>query len=138
MIINLCASLILAPDPSGLMPVGDVKRLQEWGAEINHRYGTPLAQTQGQKKSLTLKLDNESTVDACIIQEDISKGERIRQYTIEAKINGKWQKISEGESVGHKRIAKFNPITTRELRLMVPQAIALPQIINFSAYNTLN
>ena len=133
---NATLILGLTPDPSGLMPEGDVKRLKEWGDEINHRYGTPLAQTQGQKKSLILKLNHESTVDACIIQEDIVQGERIRQYIIEAKINGKWQKVAEGESVGHKRIAKFNPISTRELRLTIPQSIAMPQIINFSAYNT--
>ena len=133
---NATLILGLTPDPSGLMPEGDVKRLKEWGDEINHRYGTPLAQTQGQKKSLILKLNHESTVDACIIQEDIAQGERIRQYIIEAKINGKWQKVAEGESVGHKRIAKFNPISTRELRLTIPQSIAMPQIINFSAYNT--
>ena len=133
---NATLILGLTPDPSGLMPVGDVSRLNEWGAEINHRYGAPLAQTQGQKKSLTLKLDKETTVDACIIQEDIAQGERIRKYVIEAKVNGKWQKLCEGESVGHKRIAKFAPVATRELRLTIPQTIAMPQIINFSTYNT--
>ena len=120
----------LTPDPSRLMPVGDVSRLSEWGAEINHRYGAPLAQTQGLKKSLTLKFDKETTVDACIIQEDIAQGERIRKYVIEANVNGKWQKLGEGESVGHKRIAKFAPVATRVLRLTTPHTVAMPPISN--------
>jgi hypothetical protein len=36
--------------------------------------------------------------------EDISKGERIREYTLYGKENGAWKLLSTGSSVGHKRI----------------------------------
>lgn len=39
----------LTPNPEGLIPDGDVHRLQEWGNEIQRRFGTPLAQTSGKK-----------------------------------------------------------------------------------------
>ena len=125
----------LTPDPTGLIATGDVQRLKEWGTEINRRFATPLATTSGTKKNLTLTLPQKQTVNYCIIQEDIAKGERIRQYKVEAKVNGKWQTVCNGESVGHKRIEKFNPVETTALRLTILQSIALPEIMNFSAYH---
>lgn len=124
----------LTPDPTGLIATGDVQRLKEWGTEINRRFATPLATTSGTKKSLILTLPQKQSVNYCIIQEDIAKGERIRQYKVEAKVNGKWQTVCSGESVGHKRIEKFNPVETTALRLTILQSIALPEIMNFSAY----
>ena len=73
-------------------------------------------------------------VNYCIIQENIKNGERIRQYKVEAKVNGKWQTVCSGESVGHKRIEKFEPVEANALRLTISESIALPDIINFSAY----
>lgn len=84
---------------------------------------------------MTLKLDKKQPVNYCIIQENIQNGERIRQYKVEAKVNGKWQTVCSGESVGHKRIEKFDPVEATALRLTVLQSTALPDIINFSAFS---
>ena len=125
----------LTPDPNGLLPAGDEKRLREWGDEINRRFNTPLAKTQGTKRTLTLTLKEDKPVNYYMIQEDISKGERIRKYKVEAKINGKWQSVDNGESVGHKRIARFDPVNATALRLTVTESSFEPQIINFSAFS---
>lgn len=130
---NATLILGLTPDPTGLIPIGDTQRLKEMGDEINRRFSSPIAKTLG-KKSLTLNLGKKQTVNYCIIQENIKNGERIRQYKIEAKVNGKWQSVCSGESVGHKRIEKFDPIEATALRLTIPESVALPDIINFSTY----
>ena len=131
---NATLMLGLTPDPTGLLPAGDVNRLKEMGDEINRRFSTPLAQTSGTKKTQVLKLGKKQPVNYYMIQENIKKGERIRQYKIEAKINGKWKTVCQGESVGHKRIEKLNPIETDMLRLTVLESIEQPDIINFSVY----
>jgi len=127
----------LTPDPTGLIPKGDVRRLKEFGDEIQRRFSTPIAQTSGKTRNLKLKLDKKRRISYCMIQENISKGERIRQYKIEAKVNGKWQTVCHGESVGHKRIEKFVPVETAELRLVITEDIAMPDIENFSAFSIL-
>ena len=132
---NATLILGLTPDPTGLIPVGDVQRLKEMGDEINRRFSSPIARISGQKKSLTLKFEKKQPVNYCIIQENIKNGERIRQYQIEAKVDGKWQTVCTGESVGHKRIEKFEPVEATALKLTVTESIALPDIINFSAYS---
>lgn len=131
---NATLMLGLTPDPTGLLPAGDVNRLKEMGDEINRRFSTPLAQTSGTKKTQVLKLGKKQPVNYYMIQENIKKGERIRQYKIEAKINGKWETVCQGESVGHKRIEKLNSIETDMLRLTVLESIEQPDIINFSVY----
>ena len=125
----------LTPDTTGLIPSGDVQRLKEWGDEINRRFSSPITSTSGQKKSLTLKLDKAQPVNHCIIQENIRNGERIRQYKVEARVNGKWQTICEGESVGHKRIEQFPAVEASALRLTISQSVAQPDIRNFSVFN---
>ena len=132
---NATLILGLTPDPTGLIPAGDAQRLKEMGDEISRRFSSPIARISGQKKSLTLKLGKEQPVNYCIIQENIKNGERIRQYQIEAKVKGKWQTVCKGESVGHKRIEKFEPVEATALRLTVSESVALPDIINFSAYS---
>ena len=131
------ATLILGvtPDPNGLIPVEDSVRLQEFGQAIQQLLGYPLKTTAGQKKQLDLKLPQIIKVNQCVIQEDIRQGERIRKYKVEAKVDGKWQIVCEGESVGHKRIQRFEPVQTNQLRLIVLQAKDVPQIRNLSVYS---
>lgn len=131
---NATLVLGLTPDTTGLIPTGDVQRLKEMGDEINHRFSTPIATVNGNKKVLNLRLGKRQPVNYCIIQENICYGERIRKYKIEAKVDGKWRQVCSGESVGHKRIAKFAPVQATELRLTLTEVAATPDIIIFSAY----
>lgn len=125
----------LTPNPEGLIPEGDVNRLKEWGKEIYRRFGTPLAQTSGKTKKLSLNLKDKQTANYYILQEDISRGERIRAYRIEARTRGKWITVAQGSSVGHKRIESFEPIEAVDFRIVVEQCTDTPLISNFSIYH---
>lgn len=125
----------LTPNPDGLIPEGDVNRLKEWGQEITRRFGTPLAQTSGQTKRLSLKMKGKPTANYYILQEEIALGERIRAYRIEARTGGKWVTVAQGASVGHKRIEAFDPIEASEFRVVVEQCTDTPQIRNFAIYH---
>ncbi|MFA5814247.1 MAG: alpha-L-fucosidase [Bacteroidales bacterium] len=124
----------LTPDSTGLLPEPDVKRLKEWGDEIKQRFSNPVATNSGKGKITELKLDKKRKISHVVIQEDISQGERIRKYSVEAFINGKWITLCEGESVGHKRIQQFKPVDCQRLRLVVNDAVAEPVIKNLSVY----
>lgn len=124
----------LTPNPDGVIPEGDVKRLKEWGEEIARRFGTPLAQTSGKAKKLSLDLKGKQKGNYYILQEDITLGERIRAYRVEARTGGKWVTVAKGTSVGHKRIERFDPIETTAFRVVVEQCTDTPQIRDFSVY----
>ena len=124
----------LTPNPDGLLPEPDVKRLKEWGDEIKRRFDTPLASTSGTGNVVSLKFKKPTNINHIIIQETISKGERVHVYKIEALVNGKWLVICEGESIGHKRIEQFKTVKTNRIRLKIVTALREPQIKNLSAF----
>jgi alpha-L-fucosidase len=126
----------LTPDPNGLMPEPDVKRLKEWGDEVDRIFGRPVASTQGKGTKLELPFNGERSFDRIVIQEDIVQGERIRKYSLEILQNGQWKPVAEGSCIGHKRIHRLMTQKGRGIRLVVHQSIAPPRIKNLAAYNS--
>lgn len=125
----------LTPNPDGLLPEPDVQRLKEWGDEIKRRFSIPIATKSGEGYTIEIKLGTPTTINHIIIQEDIEFGERIRKYQLEGRVNGKWIIISKGESVGHKRIEKFDNIKLNRVRMRVLASDKKPKIKNFSVYS---
>lgn len=127
------ATLILGvtPDTAGLIPAPDVARLEAFGAAIQQRLDTPLATTG----NTALQLPATQAVNQVVIREDVSKGERIRAYAVEAKVNGQWTTLYKGTAVGNKRIITFPAVNTKTLRLRINESIAPPVLLSFSAYH---
>jgi len=125
----------LTPNPDGLMPEPDVKRLKEWGDEIKKQFGNPVAQTSGMGYLINMKFERPTTISNIVIQEDIKKGERVREYVVEGFIDGKWKQIAEGSCIGHKRIQILEKsITLKKVRLKIEKSIAEPNIKNFQVF----
>ena len=124
----------LTPDPNGLLPEPDVQRLAEWGQEIERRFSRPLANTSGEGKTLELKLTKQQAVNHIVIQENIKNGERVREYSVQTYQEGKWVTVCAGECIGHKRIQPFESVITNNIRLVITDAIAAPQIKKFSVF----
>ena len=124
----------LTPDPRGLLPEADVKRLEEWGAAIQKEFSKPIASTSGKGKEIFLSLKNPQSLKNIVIQEDISQGQRVRTYSVQALTDGEWKIIAEGESIGHKRIHLIEPTEVLELKLEILQSILPPIIEKFSVY----
>jgi len=128
----------LTPGPDGLLPEPDVERLREWGTEIDRRFSYPLASSSGTGSKIELKLGSPMDISQVVLQEDIAQGERVRSFKVEAMIKGKWVQLCEGSVIGHKLIEVFEPATTDRLRLIVGEAIDIPQISNFSVYDIID
>lgn len=132
---NATLILGLTPDPDGRMPKEDVQRLEEFGKEIKRRFNNSLGNSQGSGNELLLNLGKEQQIYHIILQEEIEKGERIREFVLQAKVSGKWVELFNGQSIGHKLIFPFDePILTDQLRIKVKKAVSRPQIKNFEAF----
>lgn len=132
---NSTLILGLTPGPDGLMPEADVRRLKEFGDEINRRFSNPLSTVSGRGDELQIKLDQKRAVNMVLIREDISKGQRVREYSIEAESDGQWITIATGTSIGNKRIQKIEPVTSGKFRLRIAGSLKEPRIKEFSLYN---
>jgi alpha-L-fucosidase len=130
------SSLILGitPDTRGLIPETDVIRLKEFGNEIRRRFSTPIASTSGTGKKVELKLKEKRVVNQLVLMEDITQGERVREFTIEGKTRSGWKTLCEGSCIGHKFIATFEDTEVSSLRFSASKFEASPQIKSFEIY----
>jgi alpha-L-fucosidase len=125
------------PDPTGLIPERDAKRSAEFGAELKKRLETPLARMQGEGTELEVKLPQSAKIDHVVMMEDITQGERVLEYGIEAMdaSTQTWRPISNGSAIGHKKIDVVNPpIQTQQLRFRCFKSVLKPVIRTFEVY----
>jgi len=126
----------LTPNPTGLLPEPDVKRCEALGREIRRRFGSPLAGTTGRGREVVLRLPRPARVDHVTIMEDIAHGERVRAYTVDGQIDGGWQTLCEGQSVGHKRIESFDRTEVAAVRLRVTRSVGEPRVRSLAVYDS--
>jgi alpha-L-fucosidase len=124
----------LTPDPDGLMPEPDVKRLKEWGDEIKRLYADPVASVSGKGMKIELKLPEIQHINRIVIKENIALGERIRKFVLEGKTKNGWEKIFEGSCIGHKFIHQFDAIEVFSVRLNILESSGEPQLLDISVY----
>lgn len=124
----------LGPDQTGRIPGSDVDRMKEFGKEIERRFASPLANASGKGNYVELRLPDKKFIDQIVLQEEISKGERVRQFLVEARINGLWETIATGTNIGHKHIITIPPVETDKVRLIVKKSVARPIIRNIEVH----
>lgn len=129
---NTSLILGLTPDADGLMPEPDVKRLKEFGEEIKRRFSNPITSTSGSGQKINLKLPKKQNINQIVLMEDISKGERVRKFTVEGKTKNGWKTIFEGSCIGHKFIHRFEDMNVSAVRLQILESKGEPQILDFS------
>lgn len=123
------------PGPSGLIPEPDMKRYKEFREEVRRRFGRSIAETSGRGSVVELRLKAPTRVDHVIAMEDIREGERIREYIVEGLAAGGWIELGRGESIGHKRIDRFAPVTVSAIRLRSVRSVAEPLIRRLAVYS---
>ena len=134
---NCNLMLGITPNPNGLVPDADFRRLREFGQEIGRRFGRPLAETAGEGETIELALEQPAQIHHLVIMEDISFGERVRHYVVERRVSeNRWEKLCEGISIGHKRIHKLDPVDVKELRLRCTGYVAEPKIRSLKVFGT--
>jgi len=125
----------ITPGPDGLIPNPDVIRMKDWGDEITKQFKHPIAQTMGTGKQFTLELEKAASINHIVLQEDIQKGERVKEYIIEGLIADKWKLVAKGTCIGHKRIHVFEqPLRANKIKLTIKNSIADPLIKSFKIY----
>ena len=125
-----------APQPNGLIAENEMKIYAEFGRRIKQRYSNKLCGTEGEGENLELAVPKDAgPVNQITLAERIEFGERVREFTLEAKSgNGNWREIYKGSCIGHKHIVRFDRITASRLRLAVSKYAAKPLLHDFSAY----
>lgn len=137
---NSVLLLNIPPDKRGLIHENDVRRLKEFSDYLKQAFednrvkkGNKLWEaSKGKQKIYQLK--NESPINIVLLQEDISKGQRIEAFILEARVNGGWKTVAEGTTVGLKRLLRFPECKSKELRLTISEARGVANMMSVGAF----
>lgn len=83
--------------------------------------------------SIELDFGQPKDINALLIQEYITLGQRVKSFSIEALHENKFEQIATGVTIGNRRIVKFNTVTTQKLKINI-SAKACPLISNLEVY----
>jgi len=161
---NSLLLLNIPPDSLGLINDADIRSLKAWknalqsilkvnlatGSTINSRDKTLNINTltdlndntswnpAGMEPfSFELNLKSAADFDVLLLQENISIGQRIEHFILEAWIENDWKKVTEGTTVGYKRLLRFPSVHTNKVRLIIDQSRLAPALAEFGLYRQL-
>ena len=137
---NSVLLLNIPPDRRGLLNEADVARLKEFAAYRRQVFSDDKIQNgnvswtacAGESRSYAVR--PESRLNVVQVQEDISKGQRVEKFTVEAYHDGRWQSLGEGTTIGYKRMLRFPELTADSICVHIDSCRLCANISNVSAY----
>ncbi len=151
----------LPPDKEGLINEADIKSLQGWKAlreaifTNNFAKGAKLISKNGKNTKaildnnydtywttkgkdtaavIELKLQNKSTFNVLMLQENIAIGQRIENFEVEYWNENEWKSAAKATTVGYKRLLQFPEITTDRVRIKILSSRLNPTLSEIGLY----
>ncbi len=159
---NSVLLLNIPPDRRGLISDSDVKSLTGWKQLRDTIFKTNLVKTATvtsangsantkmlfdengatywttKGKDTTAVIDIQfkaaQTLTVLKLQENIRMGQRVEKFMLEYFDGKEWKKITEGTTIGYKRLLRFKPVTAKELRLHIISSRLNPAIAEMGLY----
>jgi len=157
---NAVLLLNIPPDTSGQINAVDVTRLKMLGDRIRSIYTDNLFEeaeitVNGTDQSglvygdscwigdsphaqLHIKTDAPVTLTNIVLCEETSQSQRIEAFTLFAEVDGLWQIIYKGTTVGFKKICRFMPVKAQSWRIDITESRQYPTLKFVGGYVDLN
>ncbi len=162
--LNSSLLLNLPVDTRGLVHENEVKNLNELAAYIKATFTKNLALSQpirtsstadgyaegylidnnpdtfwvatadDEKPSITLLLNTAQEANTFMIQEYLPMGQRIKSFTFEVLVDGVWEKVYEGSTIGNKRLIRFETQVLDGVRFTVTDSKAQAVFSNMGLF----
>ena len=87
------------------------------------------------KASILFTFKKPTAFNRVLLQEDIKLGQRVKEFTVEANVDGEWQTIANETTIGYKRILRTKRVTASALRINIIDSKASIVISNIQAFN---
>lgn len=125
---NSVLLLNIPPDLRGVINENDVQRLKEFSSYLKKTFARNYVLkgneawhgTSGTVRQYDIQ--KEALVNAFMIQEDISKGQRVESFLVEAYKDGSWIHMAEGTTIGYKRLVRFSDTRPERIRVTIRSA----------------
>ena len=85
--------------------------------------------------SVIVDLEKPTLFNRFVVQEYIRLGQRVKSFTLEGLVDGRWKELAKGTTIGYKRILRFPAVNAIQIRLNITSSKACPVISNIGIYN---
>jgi alpha-L-fucosidase len=82
-----------------------------------------------------IALPRPTTFSVVSIQEAIAHGQHVERYRVDAWSGGVWTAVSQGTTIGHRKLDRVAPVTAERLRLTIDAALDTPRIGSVALYH---
>ncbi|MBK7869221.1 MAG: alpha-L-fucosidase [Saprospiraceae bacterium] len=157
--------LNIPPDQRGLFHEIDVKNLKEFRSILDETFSTNLAEgaeasvstgvganlildknpstfwaakQNDRNADIIIELNKPTSFDRILLQEPIRYGQRVSKFNIQGEVNGNWQDIISGTTIGYKKLLRIDPITISKIKIQILEANNTPALSNFGLYKASN
>ena len=137
--MNSLLLLNLPPDKHGRINGRDaaaVAGLKRW---LDRAFAEDLAagaEAKRQPNEIELKLSGVKKFNCVALQEDITQGQRVEEWALEAYRGGQWTEVARGTTIGYKRLVRFPAASADRVRLRVLRSRAEAVVSAFGLYLT--
>ena len=138
-----CNSVLLLnipPDRRGLIHETDVQRIKELSLYLTNTFSTSaitdetVSWSAKSGESHEFNVDSNRMINTLLIQEDITRGQHVEEFSVEAYINGAWHHIAEGTTIGYKRLLRFTDCKAERIRITIHASRGIANILNTGLY----
>ena len=82
----------------------------------------------------TVTLREPKAFNRLVLQEDLTLGQRIAAFTVEALQDGEWNTVASETTVGFKRIVLLPDVTASAVRIRIDESLAKPFLSHIALY----
>ncbi|MBQ6198250.1 MAG: alpha-L-fucosidase [Bacteroidales bacterium] len=115
---NAVLLLNVPPDTRGRIPEADSLRLMEFKARRDDIFSKEAA----------------DRFNIVCLREEISRGQRVAEFAVDAFVEGEWTEIAHGTTIGYKRLLKVPTVNSNKVRVRVLRSYGKPHLGKTSLY----
>ncbi|MDE7123259.1 MAG: discoidin domain-containing protein, partial [Alistipes sp.] len=130
----------IPPDRRGRIHASDSVRLQELAAYLDRTFSDDRLEggdrtwrpRAGESREYDLKPG--SRINTVLLQEEIARGQRVEEFTVEVLADEGWTEVARGTTIGYKRLIRIPETEASKLRITVDGTRLRARISKVGAY----
>lgn len=141
---NSVLLLNIPPDRRGLIHEIDAERIEAFGDYLAQNFYDNLIDGAAKYWEAPkgdcheFKVRDGAIINTLLLQEDISRGQRVESFKVEALTNGRWQHLASGTTIGYKRLLRFSDCRAERIRVTIDECRSTANIANVALYQIEN
>jgi alpha-L-fucosidase len=134
--------LNVPPTRDGVLAVTDVDHLNQMQAQLRDLFDHDLAEgrhpgwrlTGPRTAEATIELRRPTRISVIRLREQIARGQAVARFSLFGADTGGWSSLVSGTTIGYTRLLRIDPVVVRQLRLVIDDAVAVPDPVSIGIF----